>query len=361
MTDSLLRSIYYDASHEASFSGLSKLYAAARKVPGARVSKEDVQAWLRKETTYTLHKQARRRFRRNPYISTAIGEHCQTDLVDLAAYADENDGFSYLMTFIDIFSKKATAVPLKTKSMNDVSRAFTIIFKTFVCCNLRSDRGLEFRNAAVARVMRLYNVNLTFCYNQDIKASVVERFNRSLKTKMFKFFTANATRRYVDVLPKLLESYNKSFHRSIRMAPNDVSAENSDTVFRNLYGYENVRDMVLNGVPERSKFHVGDTVRVRYVLTPMDKGYLPSFSDQVYKVSAIVKGAPRTMYRLTDFQDLVLNQKFYSEDLQLVTDVSYRVERILQKRKGSALVRWLNHPSSADSWVPLKSLKNVSQ
>jgi hypothetical protein len=64
--------------------------------------------------------------------------------------------------------------------------------------------------------------------NDDIKAACVERFNRTLKTRMFRYFTARHTNRWLDVLQSLIESYNKSIHRSIGMAPNDVTRENSD-------------------------------------------------------------------------------------------------------------------------------------
>lgn len=360
MTDQVLHSIYYDARHEASFSGAAKLLTAARKI-SRDITKQQVVEWLRKQTTYTLHKQARKRFRRNPFISTAIGEHCQADLVDLSMFKRENDGYSFLLTFIDIFSKKATAVPLKTKEMKEVASAFKTVFRDFVCSNILTDRGTEFRNTAVSQLMKRVGVLLKVTYNDEIKASVVERFNRSLKSKMFKFFTANATRRYVTVLHQIVSSYNKSYHRSIRMAPNDVTADNSGIVFRNLYGYDSVRDMMVNGVPERAKFGEGDTVRRRYVLGPFDKGYLPTYSDQIYTVSNVVKGSPRTMYKLTDWQGKELDRKYYSEDLQLVSDVSFRVEKVIRRRKGHALVRWLNHPSSADSWVPLSAIKHVSR
>ena len=61
--------------------------------------------------------------------------------------------------------------------------------------------------------------------NEDLKAAVVERFNRTLKTKMFRYFTHVNTRRYLDVLDDLLHSYNNTHHRSIGMAPSEVNAE----------------------------------------------------------------------------------------------------------------------------------------
>ena len=71
--------------------------------------------------------------------------------------------------------------------------------------------------------------------NVDIKAAVVERFNRTLKQKMYRYFTAKRTRRYVDVLPDLVHSYNNNHHRSIGMAPMEVTADNEGVVRKRLY------------------------------------------------------------------------------------------------------------------------------
>ena len=66
--------------------------------------------------------------------------------------------------------------------------------------------------------------------NKDIKASSVIRLNRTLKTKMSLYFTYNHSLRYVNVLPKLVASYNATYHRSIGMSPNEVNAKNKDLV-----------------------------------------------------------------------------------------------------------------------------------
>ena len=71
--------------------------------------------------------------------------------------------------------------------------------------------------------------------NEDLKASVVERFNRTLKTKMYRYFTHANTRRYVDVLDDIVHSYNNTYHRSIGMAPVEVGPYNEDEVRARLY------------------------------------------------------------------------------------------------------------------------------
>lgn len=62
--------------------------------------------------------------------------------------------------------------------------------------------------------------------NAETKASIVERFQRTLKTRMWRYFTRHKTRRYVNILPNLVYAYNHSYHRSIKRDPAEVNASN---------------------------------------------------------------------------------------------------------------------------------------
>ena len=81
-------------------------------------------------------------------------------------------------------------------------------------------------------MLRRHDIKFYTSENEDLKAAVVERFNRNLKTKMFRYFTHANTRRYLDVLDDLLHSYNNTHHRSIGMAPSEVNADNEDVYRR---------------------------------------------------------------------------------------------------------------------------------
>lgn len=350
--DGVLRSIFYDVRNPAGFSSINKLHAAASQVlPG--ISINDVNQWLRGETTYTLHRNSRRYFKRNPVISHCIGEWCQSDVVDVQAYAKYNEGNRYLLTFIDVFSKKATAKPMKTKAMNEVASCLDEILSEFICFNLLTDRGLEFKNRAVQKIMDKYGTRLRFSHNEAIKACVAERFNRTLRGKMHKYFTSKGTRKYIDILDDLIYSYNHSHHRSIKMRPVDVTAETSSDVFRNLYGVDNERSFLEQGPTDPARFKIGDVVRRRYYLPPLEHSYFPTFTDMTFTVSSVILDHPRHMYRLRDWEGSELPQKFYAEDLLRVSgDVKYRIEKVLKRRKdGQCFVKWTGYPSSANSWV----------
>lgn len=353
-----LREVYTDPSHEAGYSGIKKLSVACRE------PQSDVRRWLLDQESYSLHFPARRRFRRNPVIATSIGDLCQADLVDMSAFASQNDGYRYLLTFIDVFSKQADAVSLTNKTAREIMEGFRKIFEKFIPRQIQTDRGLEFKNKTVLNYMKANGVNLYFSYNQDVKAAVVERFNRTLKSKMFRYFTHAGSRRYIDVLSDLIQSYNNSYHRSIRMRPVEVEAADPGLVFRNLYGYSSERAMLLADPTEKPKFRIGDTVRLRYHVEPFAKGYYPNFTDQTFTVTAIIRSVPRLMYKVTDFENNPLPRKLYAEDmLKIPANPRYRIEKILKRRKtreGDELfVKFLNYPDSANQWIPASAVEDV--
>ena len=139
--DDKLKKIYYDPSHPAAFGGVAKLSAASG------LSRKVVKAWLRGQATYTLHKAARIRFGSRKYRTSGMDHQWQIDLVDMQPHAQANDGYKYILTVIDMFSRYAWAMPIKTKSPKDVKPAFEAIFalgcKPF---KAQSDQGLEFES-----------------------------------------------------------------------------------------------------------------------------------------------------------------------------------------------------------------------
>ncbi|CAB4026625.1 uncharacterized transposon-derived [Paramuricea clavata] len=142
------------------------------------------------------------------------------------------------------------------------------------------------------------------------KAALVERFNRTLKTRMWKYFTENRTKVWVDILPALVRSYYKSTRRTIGMRPADVNEENKDEVWTRIYGYP------LSSFPN-PKFKVGDHVRVEIKHKNFEKGYEPNFDNEVYVITAVFRGDPN-MYSLKDPEDGEdILGRYYEQELSL--------------------------------------------
>ena len=133
----------------------------------------------------TLHKPIRTKFQRRKVYSKGIADIVQADLVDLSGIARYNDGYRFLLTTIDAFLKRAWAILLKTKSGREVTSALDRILKDRRFNMVQTDKGTEFKNVYFQRLMTEYNVHHYTSENEDLKASVVERFNRTLKELLF--------------------------------------------------------------------------------------------------------------------------------------------------------------------------------
>src|SRR5215510_5850284 len=210
---------YYDPRAPGSFSGVRALQ---RRVKGVKSNKQ-VQEWLQSQPTYTLHKPVRKRFRRNMFVVNGVDEQFQADLADVSMLADENDGVTFLLVVIDVFSKYMWIIPLRNKRAETVAEAFRMVFKERVPKQLMTDSGAEFENKHVREVMRAHGVHHFFAWDPVIKAPVVERVIRTVKGRIWKILTYKKTRRYIPHLTSVNHSYNNTPHRSIKMTPVEAS------------------------------------------------------------------------------------------------------------------------------------------
>jgi len=313
--------------------------------------RKQVVKYLSTLDAYTLHKPTRIRFPRRRTISKGIADLFQIDLVDLSNLSTYNDGYTYLLNCIDVFTKRAWSLPLRTKTGRDVSDAFERILTEQRCNMVQSDKGTEFLNSTFQSMLRRYDVKFYTSENEDIKAPVVERFNRTLKQKMYRYFTAKRTRRYVDVLPDLVHSYNSTRHRSIGMAPMEVTADNEGVVRERLYP---PKPKTL-----RWKYDVGDKVCISMQRRPFKKGYVGNWSEELLVVGTRLPTSPVT-YKLKDLAGDDIKGTIYTDELQFVTkldDALFDVERIVKtwKRAGKVeyLVKWRGYSDKFNSWVDI--------
>ena len=137
---------------------------------------QDVERWLSEQDTYTLHKPVRRRFKRRCVVVGGPNQQWQADLVDMSRLKKVNDGTTFILTVIDVFSKLAWCVPLKNKSA-----AFTQLLSNGAPNTLQTDKGTEFLNRSLQKLLKEHGVHHFATHNEETKASIVERFNRTLK------------------------------------------------------------------------------------------------------------------------------------------------------------------------------------
>jgi hypothetical protein len=283
-------------------------------------------------------------FRKRRVIVNGIDEIWAADLIDMQAFAKFNGGIKYLLTVIDVFSKYGWIALLRNKTGLEVAEAFKKIFNERRPKKLWVDKGKEFHNKNVKSL----GVELYSTENEE-KSCVVERWNRTMKEIMFKYFTANNTRRYVAVLDEMVNKYNNTRHSSIKMTPVDASERKHErAVWLNMFGSETALKLTL-------KFKIGDRVRITKKKEIFDKGYLPRWTEEVFTVSQIQYTDPPT-YKITDANGEEINGSFYEQELQITSQEFFRIEKVIRKRGNKSLVQWLGYPESFNSWVDNKEL-----
>ena len=180
-------------------------------------------------------------------------------VADIQSMQKFNDGYRYLLICIDVFSKYAWVVPLKNKTGPSLVNAFKVILSSGRKPEkIMTDQGTEFLNQHFRALMQKEDIELYNTYNET-KASIVERLIRTLKTKMWRYFTAKKNMRYIDILPDLVYSYNFSIHRSIKIRP-------EKKIWHTLYDHSSPKNV-------KYKFKIGDQVRISKIKRQFEKGY----------------------------------------------------------------------------------------
>lgn len=249
--------------------------------------------------------------------------------------------------------------PLKAKTTEAIIAGFKRVFKktTRRPDILRTDKGGEYNSRKFRKFMKENDINYSTTQNPDIKCSIAERSIRTIKQKLFKYLAYKKTSRYIDVLDDVVHSYNNSYHTTIRMAPIDVNDTNILQVYRNIRESQKIPVK-----KKRAKLKVGDYVRITKTKGVFEKGYMPAWSSEIFKVKSIAKRNP-IVYYLQDLAGEEIIGTFYELEVQKVKfdeGAARAIEEIIKQRtRGKTIqyyVKWQSYPSSFNSWIDAKSV-----
>jgi len=208
--------LYYNEGSPAGFSTLRKLRAVevaeSKTQKGKPQSVGSTKAWLEERDAYTLHRPVRKLFARNPYTVNNVRVVWECYLLDVQSYAKYNDNFRYILSIIDVFSKFLYLIPVKTKSGPAVAAAFRSIFddKPKLPSRrpvwVRTDKGKEFLNKEFQDFLRDEGIQFLGVQEPRRECAVVERAQRTIHDRLYKYFTYKNTFRYIDVFPEFLRA-----------------------------------------------------------------------------------------------------------------------------------------------------------
>ena len=292
-----------------------------------------------------LNKPVINKFERKKVIVNHIDEIHSCDLVDMQKYSRVNKGYKYIFTNIDTFSKYAYAFPLKTKTIKEIKSCFQKIFNERKPSYIWSDQESAFFSKEMQQFFKDNNVKIYYTHS-DLKAVIIERFNRSLRELMMKSFVKNNNTVWYNILPDLIKKHNNRYHQTIKMRPKNVNKLNKKHIKNTVYNYD-----ITNKKP---KFKINDLVRISLKRRALfDK---PTqnirWSEQLYKIYKINKSNVVT-YQLKDMNDEIIRGQFYEKELQLTKNTTgeYIIEKILKTNKDKIYVKWRGYDSSFNSWI----------
>ena len=213
-------------------------------------------------------------------------------------YSKVNRGYKYIFTNVDIFSNYAWSFQLKTKTVKEIKSCFQKIFNKHKPKYIWSDQESAFFSKEILNFFKDNNVKIYYT-DSDLKAVIIERFNRSLRELMMKSFFKNNNTVWYNNLPELIKTYNNRYHSTIKMKPKNVNKLNEKHIKNTTYNCD-ITD-------KKPKFKINDLVRIslkRRALFDKPTGNI-KWSQQLYKIYKINKSNVIT-YQLKDMNDEII-------------------------------------------------------
>ena len=392
--DYVLHEIYYDVANPGGFSSAEKLRNAAIAL-GHDYSLNDVRKWLAGEEVYTVSRRSTSKHTADRGIQSAgLDSKWESDLAVLLQFSADNDGYSYIMFAIDVFSRHLWARALRTKRAEEVAKALESVFLSGNRPEhvLLSDKGSEYTGAPTQRLLKRYKINHVIALDNQFHCAHVERVCKTIKDRLYKFFLHTNSHRWIDVLDKIVDAYNNTVHSSIGFAPAQVTVDNQPLVrFRqyrikhplskskcppdknSLNGDDNENPppsgFVVKSEPSKPlttdgqavsaasadttsqqktntrktytkrvikpKFKVGDQVRVAKVKGVFFRSYDIKFTSEIFTVVKVMMRESQPVYKLNDLANEPLAGFFYQHELTLVIpdpNQEYKIDEILKVR-----------------------------
>ena len=353
-----LSKLYSDLKSPNSYGGIQSLLKNARKI-NPSITINDVNEFLKSEKAYTLHKLTPKKFLRRKILSPEPGVIASCDLADMSSLSRYNNGNKYILVFIDIFSRFAQAIPLKKKDSNTMYTALKKILKSGYFNKLKtinSDEGKEFYNKKVIDLLNSNGITLYSVSSREIKASIAERFIRTMKGKLYRYMTHQNTKKYVHILQDIIQSYNNSTHKGLGgdQTPNEIhqmkDGYNTRNQFLKMYkiGRQSRKRIT-------SQLSIGEYVRVSNIKPTFQRGYKVQNSEEIFKIKSLDNTQTPTIYYLEDIEGEDIKGIFYREELIPVKIPEFFHIDIIKSKtvagKKKYLVKWRGYPDKFNSWI----------
>jgi len=263
---------------------------------------------IRREIVRQMTKRPAKISNFNHYHANYRNEKHQADLLQLPGAR----GYKYMLTNIDIFSRKAWCVALITKTVKDVLEAFKLIHETALPEQLRTDSGTEFRNKDFIAYCAEKKIKLTFGSPLNHRDNaIIERFNQTFERDLFQEMIARENKDWTEIASDVLIKYNDRLHSTTGMAPNRSYFENKTEEIKKKSKID----------PYDKNYDVGDNVRFKIETgSKSDRIYNPKWSAISFTIAEKItpKDGGPLLYRIIDDENNIFDRTFYARELQKV-------------------------------------------
>ena len=215
-------------------------------------------------------------------------QRVQIDIAVMDKFGKSNNGYKYILFFIDVFTRKGYAIPMKYKNIESTSQALKYFCETYFspeiinCDNDGAFMGKEFQKV-VKEYNILFNENDVGNHRQ---LGIVDRFIATMKNNIYKYFKYYNTTNWIDALPRVLKIYNETPHSSL----GGIKPQNAHLHY-------NALDILQHNINETNEdienadkvmqFKVGDKVRKKVKITIKNRSFNPSYSTEIFTIEKI--------------------------------------------------------------------------
>ena len=360
--DLLLRRLYYGPGESSSYSSAKRLYDAAKR-ENSNVTLKGVKEWLRKQVAYTRHKKPRLTFPRRKVLTLRIDYTWASDLIVVDSSVNFNNGYQYILTVVDLFSRKLWVRKLKQKSKKEMEAALRSIVEENhgkSPYKLWTDEGQEY--LCLKDLYEEMEIERYSTRNPKIKSSYAERMNKTIQDLLYKAMTARNTARWIDLLDDAVSIHNDRVSSVLHgLTPNEAHEKRNEEFLRAKF-LEDFAKYKKQFARQKSKFSEGDTVRLLKKRNVFSRGYEPSFESEIHIVKKVMRTYPLT-YKIEGKQRAYYSQEMVRADAaETPMEKNYFIEktrRVKTKklRSGASvggetefLLKAKNDPSQS-SWI----------
>lgn len=365
MIEKKLQSLYYNYGSVGALQNNPKKLLQLLNHPTATLNQ--VKEFLSKQQSYTVHHRApKRQFPHRKIHVASTNVRIDADLIELRDLASWNDGYNYIFILIDSFSRYVWVEPIKRKDANTTGKALeTLIEKhdDLQTILLYTDAGKEFLGASFQGVLKKNGWLHRICTSEDFHCPFVERVIRTIKEKMFQAMTASYTRIWIDLLPKIVNTYNHTTHSATSLPP--IEAKQSENYLKVMKRVVPMPPSKPTSTP-KYKYDKGDYVRILKSKRPFDKGYLPRFTWEIFRIHKRANDRSHDKfsvpaYILEDLQgEIIEHAVFYESELVKIHPDQLKgsapIKEILDQKDDKVLVWFQGYPKKDAMWISRKKI-----